>query len=514
MLNRSKILVVDDELGTRESLRILLEGSYQVKTAQRGKEALELMVAEAPDMVLLDIMMPEMGGIEVLRRIKEKSTEVPVAIVTAYASLENTQEALRLGAVDYLIKPFDRADVEKVVEKGLSHRRKHLHTQQVIEDVQRQIGTIEQEKETLQREVTLTREYLECLLESSPDAIASTDTQGRFAFCNRGVEALYGYRAEELIGTPLDRYYAGGQEEARRIGGLLKKNSRLLGYEATVLHKKGHPVPSLLSVSLIRDKEGKVIGTLGILRDITEQKRLQEQIIQTEKLRALGEMAAGIAHDFNNLLTIILTRVQLLRLKMAPLESQAIGKDLQAIERAATDGAETVRRIRELTRVQAVERSLEPVDINSLIRDVVELTRPRWYYEAQSKGIHVDCHLNLEEVPLVTGNPAELREVLTNLVFNALEAMPHGGVLSLSTGPAGAPGWVEVRIQDSGVGIPPEVLRRIFDPFFSTKGPQNSGLGLSVSYGIIASYGGTIEVESQQEEGSTFTIRLRASEAL
>lgn len=509
----ANILVVDDELGTRESLRVILEGRHRVKTVERGREALRLIASQEPDMVFLDLLMPELNGIEVLRRIKEMNSEIQVAIVTAYASLENAQEALRLGATDYLIKPFDKVDVERVVEKGLSRRWAHQQARRSIEAVQKKIVEVEQEKEQLQREVTLTREYLECLLESSPDAIISADIHGRITFYSRGAQELYGYRAEEMIGTPLSRLYVLGEAEAQKIEELLRDHGRIEGYETDILSQDGRKVPSRLSASLLKDKGGKVIGRMEILRDITEQRRLQEQLIQTERLRALGEMAAGVAHDFNNLLTLILTRVQLLGLKLNPPDTDSLKRGLEIIQRAAMDGAETVRRIQEFTRAYEKRETLGEVDLSSLIQDVLELTRPRWEYEVQGKGIQVELRLDLAEVPPVAGIHSELREVLTNLIFNALEAMPQGGRLSIASGRSETPGKVEVRVQDTGLGVPAGVKGKIFDPFFTTKGPRNSGLGLSVSYGIIARHGGTIEVKSQEGQGSTFIVRLRALKA-
>ncbi|MBI2877308.1 MAG: response regulator [Candidatus Tectomicrobia bacterium] len=507
---RANILVVDDELGTRESLRVILEGRYQVKTVERGKEALRLIAAQEPDIIFLDLLMPEMSGIEVLRRIREISPEIQVAIVTAYASLENAQEALRLGATDYLIKPFDRRDVERVVEKGLSRRREHQQVRRSMEAAQQKLLSIEQEKEQLQREFTLTREYLECLLESSPDAIVSTDIQGRITFYSRGAEELYGYRAWEMIGTPLSRLYVQGESEAQKIEALLQERGRIEGYETDIRCRDGRKAPSRLSASLLQDKEGEVIGRMEILQDITESRRLQEQLVQTERLRALGEMAAGVAHDFNNILALISTRAQLLNLKLDPPNVKALKEGLAIIQRAAMDGAETVRRIRELTRARGKKETLRAIDPCQLVRDVVELTRPRWESEAPGPGSPVELVLELAEVPPVAGIQSELREVLTNLIFNALEAMPQGGRLSLSTGPSQRPGEVEIRVQDTGLGVPAEVKGKIFEPLFTTKGSLNSGLGLSVSYGIVARYGGTIEVESQEGQGSTFIVRLRS----
>jgi signal transduction histidine kinase/CheY-like chemotaxis protein len=241
-------------------------------------------------------------------------------------------------------------------------------------------------------------------------------------------------------------------------------------------------------------------------RTLTELKQAQEQIIQTEKLKALGEMASGVAHDFNNLLAVILGNIQLLSYQLDQLGLEEIRERLKAIERSSKDGAETVRRIQEFTGIRR-DKEFSPVSINELLHGVIVVTEPRWKDQTQRRGIHIDLSTQLEEVPFVLGSPSELREVLTNIVFNAIDAMPEGGRLTLSTHHP-AEDWVEVRVSDTGVGMTEEVKRRIFDPFFTTKGVTNSGLGMSVSYGIIKRHGGEILVESSPGKGSTFAIHL------
>ena len=228
----------------------------------------------------------------------------------------------------------------------------------------------------------------------------------------------------------------------------------------------------------------------------------QEQLVRVEKLRAMGEMASGVAHDFNNVLAAILGRVQLL---LQRIEDPELRRSLTVIEQAALDGAQTVRRIQEFTRVRR-EQSFTSIDLVEVIRDALEVTQPRWRDEPQSRGIVVRVETKLAPLPPVPGNPAELREVLTNLILNALDAMPNGGTLTL-TSRADERGVI-IEVQDTGIGMTDEVRRRIFDPFFTTKGPKGTGLGLAVVYGIVTRHGGEIQVESREGVGSTFTIRL------
>jgi PAS domain S-box-containing protein len=280
----------------------------------------------------------------------------------------------------------------------------------------------------------------------------------------------------------------------------------------------------------------------------------QQRIIQTERLRALGELAGGVAHDFNNTLSVILGRAQLL---LDQAKDPRDRRQLEVIQQAALDGGRTVRRIQEFAGL-APARPFQPVDLNQVLEEVVEISQPRWKDEAQAKGIRYETRFELAPLPPVTGDPSELREALTNIFLNALDAMPTGGTITITTrvargdggqlvepsigqlGPEGgkriggaeaqrrigetehgrtgagapiprspdSPVRVVVEVADTGVGMPEEVKRRVFEPYYTTKGERGSGLGLSVAYGIITRHGGSIEVQSQLGRGSAFTLWL------
>jgi signal transduction histidine kinase len=229
--------------------------------------------------------------------------------------------------------------------------------------------------------------------------------------------------------------------------------------------------------------------------------RSQSSLVQTERLRALGEMAAGVAHDFNNLLSVILGRAELMLRRVREADT---ARDLEAVRRAAQDGADTVRRIQEFTRTRRT-RAFERVELGHVVREVVELTRPRWELEAQARGVTYAFTVE-GDAPPVAGRPEELREVLTNLVTNAVDAMPAGGGCHVRLGTEGE--WAVMSVTDTGVGMPEEMRRRVFEPFFTSKGPRGTGLGLAVSWGIVTRHGGTIEVDSAPGHGTTFRIRL------
>ena len=226
----------------------------------------------------------------------------------------------------------------------------------------------------------------------------------------------------------------------------------------------------------------------------------QDQLVRTEKLRALGEMASGVAHDFNNLLAAILGRAQLLLRRVKEPQPR---QWLQVIERSALDGAQTVKRLQDFTRIRRDE-PMVALALSDVVRDALDITQSRWQEEPLSRGVTIEVRTTLPAVPPILGDGAELREVFTNLILNAVDAMPDGGTLSVATGVVDQ--HVVATVTDTGIGIPQAVRDKIFDPFFTTKGPRGTGLGLSMSYGIVSRHGGTISVESIEDAGTTFRL--------
>jgi signal transduction histidine kinase/CheY-like chemotaxis protein len=239
---------------------------------------------------------------------------------------------------------------------------------------------------------------------------------------------------------------------------------------------------------------------------IAEQERIREQYAQIEKLSALGELASGVAHDFNNTLAGILGRAQLLLNTKDPEKVEA---GLQLIIKTAKDGARTIKRIQDFAR-QRRDHDFQPVSMDQVLLDVREITRPRWKSRAEAAGVQIRLELQLgSDSTAVMGDESELREVLVNMVFNAVDAMPDGGTLTLST--RDLSDRVEVCVTDTGTGMTEEVRSRVFDPFFTTKGKTGLGLGLAVSYGIIRRHEANVEVQSEVGRGTTFRIQLPAA---
>ncbi len=238
---------------------------------------------------------------------------------------------------------------------------------------------------------------------------------------------------------------------------------------------------------------------------VDDLRATQAQLVRGETLSAIGKLASGMAHHLNNLFAVILGRLEILLVKV-PTDPEA-RRYIEIIQRAAQDGAEVVRRVQRFSRVQPVSRAT-PVDLNQLAQEVLELTRPRWHNEAQLRQIRIDTELHLGGIKAVAGELAPLREVLMSLVLNAIDAMPGGGQLTLRT-------WSDAKdvhctVSDTGSGMTDEVRQRAFEPFFTTKGPKSTGLGLSVTYGIVQRHNGRIDIETGLGRGTTVHIALPA----
>jgi len=232
-------------------------------------------------------------------------------------------------------------------------------------------------------------------------------------------------------------------------------------------------------------------------------KATHDRMIQVERLRALGELASGVAHDFNNLLTAILGRTEVL---LEKVQDPAVRKSLEVIQKATLDGASAVQRVQEFARFKEEEPNTTSVDLAAIVADAIEFTRSRWRKEPQAAGISITVRNECKNLPPVLGSPSQLREVFTNLILNAVDAMPQGGTISFRAQTNA--NTILLEVSDTGIGIPPEAQQRIFEPFFTTKNQKGTGLGLSIVEGIIQRHQGSIRVTSREGQGTTFTIQL------
>jgi PAS domain S-box-containing protein len=353
-------------------------------------------------------------------------------------------------------------------------------------------------------------------LDNSSDAIAMTDINLKIVYQNQSFLDLFGYTVDEINRKGIINVYKGVDviDNALQV---LQSGKRWEG-EIRTQSKDGRERTCLLSTSPILDDKDNAIGYFSIHTDITDRKRMELQLLQSEKLKSLGELAAGVAHDFNNVLAAILGRAQLLKMIVEPPPGKEekrksafeLKKGLEVIEQASLDGAETVRRIQEFARRRDEDKHFTTVDLNEIIDNALDFTRMKWKDNAESKGIKISIQKEFSTLPTTSGSASELREVFTNLINNSIDAMPQGGSIKMKTFKEDS--HISIKVEDTGVGIPKTMRDRVFDPFFTTKGVQSSGLGLSVSYGIINRHRGTISADSIEGKGTTFTIKLPISE--
>ncbi len=280
----------------------------------------------------------------------------------------------------------------------------------------------------------------------------------------------------------------------------------------TVPHRD-EPVPVLLNFQPVYgpDVPPRVLAVAVTGEVLAEPTSWMVAQTKRHRLETLGRMTMGIAHDFNNLLSGILGHAELL-LEGAgqPLGAAAIAEHVGTIKRAALDGAEVVSKIQRFIRQEKKAHS-ELLDVREVLNESLALTRPYWYNEPRRQGIQIELYTQLTAVPRIMGSGSELREVFVNMVLNAVQAMPEGGRLRVACRPLTDRRQVEVIIEDTGIGMTDEVAARIFEPLYTTKGEQGTGMGLAVSYGIIQSHEGAVAVQSRPQQGTLFRITLPAA---
>jgi PAS domain S-box-containing protein len=346
------------------------------------------------------------------------------------------------------------------------------------------------------------KSFMANLADRSPDEIYALDKLGRITWINQRAETgnpsmllgqrlvdFIAYDSREVVSAGISKAVAGAESQAEILVVCPDQTERDVEANISPLWK-----------------EGEVDGVLVFLRDITERKRTQELVSQSDKLRAVGELAAGVAHNLNNSLTVIKGRAQLLQMKATDEGSL---KSLQVINEAVEDGSKTLRRILEFARRDSGQ-GFGPIELDDLVRSTIEIARPKWQRKLGQPPIEmkIECHGPV----YIKGDQAELREVVLNLLFNAVDAMPEGGLIEVGTRGEIDSGcfWVA----DSGCGMPPEIVARIFEPFFTTKGAKGTGLGLSASHGIISRHDGEIFAVSEPGEGTRFEVRLPICDTL
>ncbi|HEY7128747.1 MAG TPA: PAS domain S-box protein [Nitrospira sp.] len=423
-----------------------------------------------------------------LAEISTGQRQVPTQEITVY-NVEGHETPVEMD----LIRVAGSGQVLVMVQMRDITDRKRL---------ERQLQTYREELEIKvserTREIEETKQYLENLLENANDVIYTLDIEQRFTYVNGKVN-VWGYRKDDLIGRPylslLSRRHRG-----RRLKNTLDIGAKQV-YEVEVVTRMGEPRTVMVSVSPLHGAEGEILGVLGIARDMTDTKKLEQQIRNSEKLASVGKLAAGVAHEINNPLAGILNCLYNLRKgALSPARQEEYWVSME-------DG---VRRVQKIVRQlldfsQQHEPEFSATDINQIVDRVLVLTTHLF----APNLIRLERLLG-PALPSLMIDRHMIEQVLMNLILNAVQAMKGGGVLTIRT--TVAEGVCRVEVGDTGSGIPPAVLPRIFDPFFTTKSEgEGTGLGLSVSLGIAERHGGKILVESEVGKGTTFILCLPLS---
>ncbi len=370
------------------------------------------------------------------------------------------------------------------------------------------------ERGKTQHELQQSEEKYRTIIENIEEGYYEVDLKGSLVFCNEPLCRMIGLSKEELIGVSYRELCS--EDTARDLNAVFsdvyKTNAPRASITFTIIRQDGSPRTIEASVAIVRNMDQKAIGFRGICRDVTERKYTEELLLRSERLKAVGELASGVAHNFNNLLQIVMGGAQLAKANLEAGNFEAVAERLDQLFRSARLGSETVRRLQTFARLKSdFAREGRVFDLSETVRSAVEMSNVWWKSAPEKNGILIELNESLQEGCTVFGRENELFEVVVNLVKNAVEAMPGGGKISVVT--QSSEEEVCLVIQDTGIGIPPEHLKRIFEPFFTTGGLQRTGMGLASTYGIISEHSGEITVQSQVGKGTTFTIKLpRAAE--
>lgn len=507
-----KILLIDDDAGIRKVMSITLEDAgYKVSTAPDGETGIRLCAQESPQIVITDIRMPGIDGIEVLRRIKSMDPDKEVIVVTAFSEIELAVQALQLDASDFITKPVN----DDALAVALKRAKERYTTRRELRDY---TALIEEKWMETAEELAKTFQFQKILIDSSIDGIAACDREGKIIVFNRSMEQMLGYGREKAIGSMRlrDLFMPG---ESEKFHSKLYSNEfggpyRLFLFETTLLSQAGAKIPVQVSASvLFQEEEGQEIGIVGFFRDLRDIRKMaqdfadQARMLQQDKMISLGKLAASVVHEINNPLAGILNYMRLMTkiLGRGTFSSEAAEKFrsyLSVAEAEVSRCSKIVSNLLAFSRTSKLEFS--EVNITDLLQRSLMLSE----HKLMLQNIAIETHIS-PDMPSVMGDFNQLQQCIINLIFNAIDAMPQGGRLDIESSFDARKGLVEIRVRDTGCGIAKEDIPYIFDPFFTTKKEgKGLGLGLSTVYGIIDRHKGTISVQSEPGQGTVFTIRL------
>jgi two-component system, cell cycle sensor histidine kinase and response regulator CckA len=479
-LDGIRVLLVEDNPGDArlftELVRDTGAGLWKLVQADRLSTALERLKREPFDLMLLDLSLPDAEGLDTVMRARAEAPKVPIVVLTGHDDEALAVRAVRAGAQDYLVK--GRLDGDLLVRSI----RYATERGRAIEALERR------------------EEHYRSLIENSMDLISILNLDGTIRYVSPSHERILGYPLDELVGKNVLAFIH--PHDKARIQRALQSGNNGQPVECRVRHADGS-WRVLESFSRDLSHVAGVNGMVVNARDITERKRLEEQLHHSQRLEAVGRLAGGVAHDFNNLLMVITGYSHMLLDAMHP--SDPARQDLEQVVKASERATDLTRQLLAFSRRQGVRAAL--VNVNTLVEEMERMLR------RVLGGIELIIRL-APDLKTVRADPGQIEQVILNIVVNARDAMPVGGQLSIETKNSGVgkgSDWITIAIADTGIGMDPQVLSRVFEPFFTTK-EHGTGLGLATSYGIIKENRGELRVESAPGLGTTFYIDLPVTE--
>ncbi|GIW46482.1 MAG: hypothetical protein KatS3mg078_0359 [Deltaproteobacteria bacterium] len=484
MAEPKRILVVDDELLILRIISDILSGEgYEVRTASSCDKAIQLLKEVPFHAVLTDIRMPEKNGIDLLESVRELNPNLPVILMTGFASIETAIEAVKKRAFDYLTKPLDYNKLKSVIKNAVERY-------ELIEENKRLLQELKELNANLELKVKERNRELENIMNSTHESIITTDRDLVIKSANSKTLSIFG---DYHIGKKLSDIIQNinfSSITPRILKDPLYTSKHEIKYGDKFLEVNLSP--------LVDFESHEIFGVVAVVEDITDKKKLEAQLIQSAKMSAVGQLAAGIAHEFSNILSAILGYTGL---AMSRNDLEQIKKDLKVVEKASNRAVDILKKLLSFSR--RGEENFQLALIDEVIEDALALVE----HTFEKEGIRIVRHYG--RIPPIRMNPGEIQQVILNLAINSKHAMPEGGVIAINVELEGD--YVKIDFSDTGVGIPKENLPRIFEPFFTTKGNSGEkgvGLGLSMVYAIVERHDGKISVSSEVGKGTTFTIML------
>jgi len=497
----NQLLLIDDEPDILRVLSLSLKADgYEVFTAASGEEGLAVFQDKSPDIVVTDIKMPGMDGIQVLRKVKEIDPETEVIIITGHGDIDSAIEALKYGASDFINKPVRDAALAIALERA----KERLDIRRQLKDY---TVDLEQRVEIATRELRRQANFQAKLIRSSNDGIVATDRDLQIVIYNPGAERIFGYPAEKVIGRMrIDSLLP--SELAAPLGAAVNGREDPKDFpwrEVRIRAQDGEEIPVRYSGTILRENE-RNMGSVAFFQDLREIKRLERELVRSERLAAIGQTVAGLAHGLKNILHGLKGGRYLVDLGIKKDDTEKLTRGWDMVRRNIDRTSELVMDLLSYSK----EREPEPeaCNPNEIAAEVGELLQER----ARENDIEIELDLD-EAIGSVLMDPRTLHTALLNLMTNALDACLFDEDTSkqwrveLKTSRE-SDETVRFEVTDNGSGMTPEVRDKLFSSFFSTKGHRGTGLGLMVTRKLLEEHGGTIAVDSSPGKGTTFTVRL------